>query len=174
MSFPNEPIQNIEWRAVDSLSANGYNPNVVMNQELKLLEFSILKNGWMQAVLITKDGTIIDGFHRWTLARAGSVFKKYRGLVPCVVMDLDKPAAMLLTIRINRAKGSHVAYKMSEIIRELVDVHRLDQQQIALEIGAAKGEVDLLYQENVFKTKNIQNVEYSQAWAPRNVTKVAK
>ena len=63
------PIESIQWVDVDVLQSNNYNPNVVQAQEFKLLEFSILKNGWIQPILITPDYTIIDGFHRATLAK---------------------------------------------------------------------------------------------------------
>jgi ParB-like chromosome segregation protein Spo0J len=65
----NDPISRIEWRDASSLNANEYNPNIVFTPELRLLERSILKTGWVQPVLITQDGTIIDGFHRHRLAQ---------------------------------------------------------------------------------------------------------
>ena len=84
-----------------------------------------------------------------------------------VVMALSKPEAMLLTIRINRAKGSHVAVQMSVIVKELVDEHHYDRQEIAQNIGATLDEIDLLYQDGVFKMKNIKDYKYSKAWYPR-------
>lgn len=134
-----DPIERIEWRNAASLNANDYNPNVVMNQELRLLEFSILRQGWVQPVLVTEDGTIIDGFHRAMLARESAALRdRYAGRCPCVVLPLDRPQAMLLTIRINRAKGTHVAFRMSAIVRELIDQHGLDPTQVAQEIGAPR------------------------------------
>ena len=162
-----EPIDNIEWREAKSLEANGWNPNVVFTPELKLLERSILKCGWIQPIIVNPDGMVIDGFHRWKLSQdSESLKKRYAGKVPCVVMALTKPEAMLLTIRINRAKGSHVAIQMSEIIKELIDTHHYDPQQIADNIGATMDEIDLLYQEGVFKMKNIKDYKYSKAWYP--------
>ena len=162
-----DPIEKIEWREASSLNANDYNPNVVMNQELRLLEFSIARQGWVQPVLVTEDGTIIDGFHRAMLARESKALRaKYHGKCPCVVLALTRPEAMMLTIRINRAKGSHVAFRMSEIVRELIDDHRVDSQQVAQEIGANVDEVDLLYKEGVFEAREIKNYRYSKAWYP--------
>ena len=70
-----DPIDKIEWRDAQTLNSNNYNPNVVLNQELKLLELSILQQGWIQPVLILGDGTIIDGFHRATLAKESKSLK---------------------------------------------------------------------------------------------------
>lgn len=53
--FSKEPINNVEWRDASSINANGYNPNVVFTPELKLLEKSILKCGWIQPVIINPD-----------------------------------------------------------------------------------------------------------------------
>jgi ParB-like chromosome segregation protein Spo0J len=142
----NDPISSIEWRDAATLQANSYNPNVVFTPELRLLERSILLTGYVQPILITPDGTIIDGFHRARLAQDSPAIKKrYAGQVPCAVIDVTRDKAMILTIRMNRAKGSHVAVRMSEIGRELIDVHSRDPQEVAIEIGATKDEVDLLY-----------------------------
>lgn len=164
----NDPITRIEWRDAATLNGNDYNPNTVFNPELRLLERSLLLTGWVQPLLVTKDGTIIDGFHRWRLSQDSELLRKrYGGKVPCAVLDIPRDKAMILTIRMNRAKGSHVAVRMSEIVRELIDVHHCDPQEVAIELGATKDEIDLLYQEGVFKMKNIADYKYSQAWYPR-------
>lgn len=171
--FPNEPLSNIEWRDAASLNANDYNPNVVFTPELRLLERSILMTGWVQPVMIQKaEAIIIDGFHRTMLSRDSKALReKYSGKVPCTVLDVTRAEAMLLTIRMNRAKGTHVAVRMSEIVRELVDVHSISPEQIAVEIGATQDEIALLRQEGVFKMKNIKDYRYSQAWYPQEKAK---
>jgi ParB-like chromosome segregation protein Spo0J len=162
-----DPIDRIEWLAAASLDANDYNPNVVFTPELRLLERSILLTGWVQPVLVDKAKRIIDGFHRWRLSQdSKDIRAKYHGKVPCAVLDVDRPQAMLLTIRMNRAKGTHVAVRMHEIVRELVDTHNLDPQEIAQGIGATLDEVTLLYQDGVFAAKNIDKYVYSKAWVP--------
>lgn len=162
-----DPICNIEWRDAATLNANDYNPNIVFTPELRLLERSILLTGWVQPVLITADGTIIDGFHRAMLSRDSEQLKaRYGGKCPCAVINVTRDQAMIMTIRMNRAKGTHVAVRMSDIVRELIDVHHCDPQEVAIEIGATKDEIDLLYQEGVFKMKNIADYKYSRAWYP--------
>jgi ParB-like chromosome segregation protein Spo0J len=163
--YKEDPISNIQWIEVDKLNANDYNPNVVLNKELSLLELSILTNGWIQPILINKDNTIIDGFHRSFLSRSSKLLKeKYNSKVPCVVMDLSEAERMLLTIRINRAKGNHVAFKMHEIIQTLIDKHKISKEYIQKSIGATKQEVELLYKDGVFDALNIKEHKYSKAW----------
>lgn len=162
-----DPIDRIEWVEATSLHANDYNPNVVVTPELKLLEFSLLTNGWIQPVLVDPEGNIIDGFHRWCLSRdSEACIERWGGKVPAAVIDCTRAEAMMLTIRINRAKGSHVAVRMSKVVRELIDVHGINPDEIAQGIGATRAEVDLLYQEDVFKVKDIKNAKYSNAWVP--------
>jgi diadenosine tetraphosphate (Ap4A) HIT family hydrolase len=79
-------------------------------------------------------------------------------------MDITEAERMLLTIRINRAKGNHVAVKMHEIITELVDTHKLTFDEIMKEIGCTRQEVELLYKKGVFDALNIKEHKYSKAW----------
>lgn len=170
--FDTDPISRVEWREAATLNANDYNPNVVLTPELRLLERSILKLGWVQPVLVTEDGTIIDGFHRAMLAKTSEALRaRYQGRVPCVVMKLTRAEAMITTIRINRAKGAHVALRMHEIVVELVNAHGMDPDEIAREIGAHRNEIDVLYQEGVFKARNLKDYAYSKAWIPEETGK---
>lgn len=162
-----DPIDAIEWVHAESLTANSYNPNVVFNQELRLLERSILKIGWVQPIIISRDNMVIDGFHRWMLARESKELQaKYAGLVPVARLDVGPDVAMVLTVRMNRAKGTHVAVRMSSLVKRLIDDHGWDPQQVAQEIGANLAEVELLYQDSIFKAKNIAEYRYSKAWVP--------
>ena len=165
-----DPINEIYWLEASELKANHYNPNVVFNAELRLLERSILKTGWVQPVLINTGRVIIDGFHRWKLSQdSPAIRERYNGKVPCAVLPVGDDQAMLLTIRMNRAKGTHVAVRMSSIVKDLIDKHHLDPDQIAQEIGATRDEIDLLYQDSIFKAKNLAEYKYSKAWEPREV-----
>lgn len=164
----NSPIMKIEWRLASSLTANHYNPNFVMSPELVLLERSMMVTGIVQPILITPDGVIIDGFHRTQLAKdSPRLLAKYGGYVACAVLDVTPAEAMMLTVRMNRAKGTHGALKMSELVHSLIDEHGCDPAEVAVELGATADEVSLLYQESVFTAKNIKDYRYSKAWVPK-------
>lgn len=164
----NDPINNIQWIDANELTANDYNPNVVFSPELKSLERNILAIGWVQPVIASTSKIIIDGFHRTMLSKESKALNKiYGGKVPCVMFDVSRDKAMILTVRMNRAKGSHVAVRMSDMIKELIDEHKWDVVELAKELGATKKEVDLLYQDGVFKFRNIKNYKYSKAWYPQ-------
>lgn len=165
--FADQPLNNVEWCQTCDLTANDYNPNILFKQELTLLKFSLLKTGWTQPILVTKEGCIIDGFHRWMLSDSDSdLISRYNRLVPVIRLDITEPERMLLTIRINRAKGTHQAIRMHDIINSLHHDHHYTVQEIAQGIGGSKEEVKLLLKENVFKALNIENHVYSKAWEP--------
>ncbi|MGV9668661.1 ParB N-terminal domain-containing protein [Nocardia niigatensis] len=163
------PIDHIQWVPADTLDPNVWNPNRVHKPELRLLERSLLQTGWLQPLMVNPDRIIIDGFHRWRLSQdSKAVQKRWKGRVPVAVLDVDRPTAMLMTIRINRAKGSHAAVEMSAIVHELLEVHHMEPEQIAAEIGGTRAEVDLLAQDGVFTARKISEWAYSPAWYPKD------
>lgn len=162
-----EPVDNIVWIPSRELNPNSYNPNTVFNTELKLLEENILRHGWIQPILINKNNIIIDGFHRWSLSMISEPLKsKYAEEVPCVVMDIPDHEAIMLTVRMNRAKGKHAAIKMSSIVQQLVDDYGLSVEEMVDGMGMTKSEVELLYDGTLLKHVDWQNKKYSKAWVP--------
>ena len=162
-----QPINNIKWILAEELAANDYNPNIVYNTELKLLEHSIMTTGWVQPILVSKDNVIIDGFHRVQLSLESKKIKeRFNGYVPCSILNLSVAEAKCLTIRINRAKGTHVAVRMADIVQDLHANFSMNFKNIAAEIGATPKEVELLYENSIFKHKDIKKYKYSKAWKP--------
>jgi len=110
---------------------------------------------------------VIEVFHRYSLAvHSKKVRALTDGLVPAV-LALSEPERKLLTIRINRAKGSHIAIKMHDVVTSLYEEHGIPKVEIARGIGATQGEVDLLLMEGVFQKLNIKDHQYSKAWYPK-------
>ena len=54
---------------IDSIHPNSWNPNVMKGSVYEFLKRSIKDLGFVQPVLVTRDGTIIDGEHRWKAAK---------------------------------------------------------------------------------------------------------
>lgn len=169
------PISRIEWVDVNRMEANDWNPNHVMEPEMRLLAFSIISQGWIQPILVWPDPdsgklVIIDGFHRHLVMKTNKeVWAMTGGMVPVVIMDMTKQDRMLLTIRINRAKGSHSAFKMHKIVNYLLTDGGLTPQEVAKQIGADISEVNLLVQEGVFENKQVATTNYSKAWFPKGI-----
>ena len=49
--FSGEPVDCVAWVKADSVGANDYNPNSVAPPEMKLLEHSILEDGYTQPIV---------------------------------------------------------------------------------------------------------------------------
>ena len=117
------PLSTLQWVDRSLLRANGYNPNKVSEENLKLLVQSILTNGWTLPIVCRPDYTIIDGYHRWTVAGREPLLSLLGGKVPVVLVDHhgDESADMYGTITHNRARGTHLLEPMKAIVKKLMD-----------------------------------------------------
>jgi ParB-like nuclease family protein len=162
-----EPLMNVVWVEPEQLTANSYNPNRVYRAEMKLLELSIMSCGWVMPILANINGMIIDGFHRWSLAQTSKKLKKkYGNLVPVGIVPVDDVMAKCITVRMNRAKGTHIAVGMADLVKQLVNDDGCEPRWVAEQIGADIHEVEVLLAESVFEIRNIKDWAYSEAWYP--------
>lgn len=147
------PLSTLQWVPREKLHANDYNPNVVSEDNLKLLTQSILVNGWTLPIVVRPDYTIIDGFHRWTVAGREPLKTKLGGMVPCVIVDHhgDESADVYGTITHNRARGEHLLEPMKAIVKRL-----LDEGKTVKEIGKQLG----MKPEEVFRLSGFTRDEF--------------
>lgn len=117
------PLSSLKWVDRGLLKANGYNPNKVSEENLKLLIQSIITNGWTLPIVCRPDLQIIDGFHRWTVSGREPLLSALGGKVPVVIVDHhgDQSADMYGTITHNRARGTHLLEPMKAIVKQLLD-----------------------------------------------------
>lgn len=119
------PVYNVRAVPIEKIRANSYNPNSVAPPEMKLLEKSILEDGYTMPIVcyyIKSEDIyeIVDGFHRYTVLMTNKkIFEREKGKLPVVVIDKDESNRMASTIRHNRARGSHDIDLMSNIVSEL-------------------------------------------------------
>jgi len=145
LSAPVHPLDSLKWVDPTTLHANGWNPNRVFGPEFELLKLSILEDGWTQPVVARPDGTIIDGFHRWTLSlKDEDVRRVSGGLVPVVfTRSTDAAAQMMSTVRHNRARGQHGILAMGEIVRT-IRAEGVSDEEICRRLGMEIEELDRL------------------------------
>ena len=99
------PLSTLQWVPRSKLKPNDYNPNKVSKENLKLLTQSILTNGWTLPIVVRPDFTIIDGFHRWTVAGQEPLVSMLDGYVPVVIVDHKEHSEDIYgTVTHNRAK----------------------------------------------------------------------
>lgn len=136
------PLSSLQWVDHATLHANDYNPNKVSEENLKLLTQSILTNGWTLPIVVRPDYTIIDGFHRWTVAGREPLLSKLNGKVPVVIVDHggDQSADVYGTITHNRARGTHLLEPMKAIVKRLLDEGK-SVQEIGKQLGMRPEEV---------------------------------
>lgn len=115
------PLGTLKWVDRDRLKPNDYNPNKVSKENLKLLTQSILTNGWTLPIVVRPDFTIIDGFHRWTVAGEEPLRSALNGKVPIVIVDhKDQSEDIYGTVTHNRARGTHLLEPMKAIVKRLL------------------------------------------------------
>lgn len=162
------PVSQVQWMHRTKLRANGYNPNAVAPPEMDLLELSIVEDGWTQPIVILKDGTIVDGFHRWMVSKRPGVYGLTAGMVPVVVIDADPMHQMMSTIRHNRARGVHAVLPMANIVRKMVTAG-LPQEDICLRLGMEEEELDRLLDRSGMTVRG-SGSGFGKAWVPSRNT----
>lgn len=99
---------------VINLKENEYNPNEMDSKTFEHLVKEIKEVGFLDPILVNKNGIIIDGAHRFRAA-------KQLGLdeVPVLEVDISDKEAKIQTINMNEIKGSINPNKMSELLESL-------------------------------------------------------
>ena len=147
------PLSTLQWVDRGRLKANDYNPNKVSRDNLKLLTQSILTNGWTLPIVVRPDYTIIDGFHRWTVAGQEPLKSRLGGKVPVVIVDHkgNEEEDVYGTITHNRARGTHLLEPMKAIVKKL-----LDEGKSVPEIGKQLG----MKPEEIFRLSGFTRDEF--------------
>lgn len=166
--FSTEPVDCVLWVKSDLVHANDYNPNSVAPPEMRLLEHSILKDGYTQPIVTWPNNGIevVDGFHRHRVGKESDQVKaRIHGYLPIVQIrptQEDKNDRMAATIRHNRARGAHKVESMSDIVVELKRRFWSDER-IAIELGMDADEV-LRLQQITGLAAVFADQDFSEAW----------
>jgi ParB-like chromosome segregation protein Spo0J len=166
--FAANPVDFVKWVPAGLVHANDYNPNSVAPPEMKLLEHSILKDGYTQPIVTWPNNGIevVDGFHRHRVGKESpEVNAMIHGYLPVVTIrpsQGEKNDRMAATIRHNRARGAHKVEPMSEIVVELKRRFWSDER-IATELGMEPDEV-LRLQQITGLSGLFADEEFSEAW----------
>lgn len=136
-----KPLREVQFVDRNKLNPNDYNPNKVLEKNLKLLEESILSNGFCFPIVVRPDMTIIDGFHRWTVSGREPLRTMLGGKVPIViVMHENATDDMAGTVTFNRARGTHLLEPMEKIVEKLLS-EGLSVKEISKKLGMSEEEI---------------------------------
>jgi len=162
------PVYHIKRIPISKIHPNSYNPNKIAPPELKLLERSIIADGYtMPIVCYYDEGTdsyeIVDGFHRWLVMKNSEKIAEREGhCLPVSIINSPLENRIVSTIRHNRARGSHSIELMTKIVQQLIESGMSDRW-IREHIGMEKQELLRLKQlsglTSLFKDK-----EFSKSW----------
>ena len=161
------PLSTLQWVDRNTLKPNDYNPNKVSQENLKLLTQSILTNGWTLPIVVRPDMTIIDGFHRWTVAGQEPLFSHLGGKVPIVIVKHDDESGNIYgTVTHNRARGTHLLEPMKAIVKRLMD-DNVPIDEIGKQLGMKPEEVFRLsdFSKDDFLAMMTENVKNHSAAA---------
>ncbi|MCH1976459.1 ParB/RepB/Spo0J family partition protein [Enterococcus hirae] len=157
------PVLDVKLVDINKIKENGYNPNKVAPPELNLLELSIREDGYTQPIVCYYDKkkdlyTIIDGFHRYYLAKEKFKLPK----IPVTVINKNYDSRIASTIRHNRARGKHSIQGMSNIIEIFLSLG-WEEKEIAKCLGMDMEEVIRLKQTTGLKRLFV-DYEFSKSW----------
>lgn len=170
--FKNNPVDCVIWVRAEEVEANDYNPNSVAPPEMKLLEHSILEDGYTQPIVTwenpEKPGQyeVIDGFHRNRVGKESKEVKeRVMGRLPVVIIrdsQTGKNDRIASTIRHNRARGKHKIESMSDIVIELTR-RNWSEDKIAKNLGMDEDEV-LRLKQITGLAEMFSDKDFSKAW----------
>lgn len=157
---------NAKIVAMTELYANDYNPNRMPNNEMGLLQESIIKYGFIFPIVATWDKEkkkyrIIDGYHRY------EVMKRI-GATEIAIVDMQLPYhdAVQLTVLMNRIKGLHQVELMSDLVLKLENLG-LDDSEICSNLGMEAEEYMRLKQQ-LGIAHSFRHHEFSKSWEVTN------
>lgn len=120
------PVGMVQWIPIEKVRANGWNPNSVAGQEMKLLHTSIDADGYTQPVVAVWDAdndcaVIVDGYHRYTVMRRyPDIHDRTGGYLPVVLIDKPLADRIASTVRHNRARGKHSVAGMGNLVFQML------------------------------------------------------
>ncbi|PWS23509.1 chromosome partitioning protein ParB [Enterococcus faecium] len=162
------PVYNIYRIPINKIRTNDYNPNRVAPTELKLLEQSILADGYTMPIVCYYDQEkdcyeIVDGYHRYlVMKRSKEIAEREDNYLPVVVINKPITERIASTIRHNRARGTHSVDHMVEIVQKLVE-SGLSDQWIMKNLGMDKDELLRLKQISGLSSLFMKET-FSEAW----------
>lgn len=148
----------------EQVQANNYNPNNVPRDKMKLLEQSIIDNGFCFPIVTIwseDDGKyiIIDGFHRYTICQPEWLDINP---VPIVVLEHNINQRMAATIQFNKARGVHQVDLDADVVKCLLE-QGMTEEEVSKHLGLDRDTV-LRYKQMTGIIDLFKNVDYTPSW----------
>lgn len=161
------PVDFVCWVRAEQVRGNPYNPNTVAPPEMRLLEHSVLANGYTMPI-VAHGELVVDGFHRSRVGKESQeITTSTQGRLPTTQIRAersDESARIAATVEHNRARGEHRVEAMSEVVRMLYQAGWKDER-IQKELGMESDEVRRLKQITGLAELFAER-DFSRAWEP--------
>lgn len=147
---PPEETLDTEWVPRTELVPNDWNPNYMPEHRKDLLVLSLLDNGWTQPIVAREDdNVIIDGEHRWRIAKDDRLESRDdltpegvpAGHVPVHFIDASRKQSMIATYQQNYSTGSDDPDKLGDLVDSLDESKR---DFAASRFGVTRDELEML------------------------------
>lgn len=160
MITPDTPIDAVrpaDWRA-----------NYVLKPDMRLLADSLREYGWLAPIIARReDSVIIDGFHRWVAAQGDAeIMARDDRMVPVLWLDVDQVDAMIMHVRLNRARGQLLARPLSNILHQIHYSRKYSHRPIYSLFQMRPEESEILADASLLKSRKVSEHQYSAAWVP--------
>lgn len=107
-------LHKIEILKIDDVRPNDYNPNRLPPEMFAKLKAEIQRVGFLQPILIDKNGIIIDGEHRWKALKELGAPK-----IPVIRLEIDAVEAKIQTLNMNLIKGVLDGVDLSKMLADM-------------------------------------------------------
>lgn len=158
------PCSNTMLVRTSLIVENQYNPNHVPAEKMRLLEQSILDNGFCFPIVAIWDDelelfVVVDGFHRTIIGGESWLDFDY---LPLVCLNHDMKQRMAATVQFNKARGVHQVDLDADVIRALIE-QGMSEDEICVHLGI---DVDTVhrYKQLTGIAELFKNAEYSMSW----------
>lgn len=151
---------NIKKRKLIDLKPAEYNPRKELkpgDAEYEKIKNSILHFGYVDPIIINKDGTIIGGHQRATVMKALGTEE-----AECVVVDLSKEDEKALNVALNKISGEWDIEKLGVLLDELNTVGVMELTGFDVEEYTKMFVKDEVKEDNFDLENNIPKVPYSK------------
>lgn len=158
------PVLNAVLVNRNLVQANDYNPNYVAKDKMKLLQTSIVENGFCFGIVSILDMelqkfVIIDGDHRNQIS--GEKWLKFK-YVPLVILNHQMGKRLSATVQFNKARGVHQIDGNAELVKRMVELG-ISDWDISKNLGMDADEV-LRFKRNVKIAEVYKDLNYSSSW----------
>jgi hypothetical protein len=133
----------VEWVPIGSVRENGWNPNVLPSRKFAHLRRELVRVGFASPILVSRDGTIINGEHRWRAAREEGFSE-----VPVVRIDVDEETARTISLNLNSIHGEADRARLALMLAgmeidmpkdELLDALDMTDREMVMILDPSKG-----------------------------------